>query len=79
MQAVVKFANIIGADILSRFEPRVTHVIVHQDPKEGVAQITLKFLMGVAHRKWIVWFSWVEESLKAGKCLPEVWQTQTYI
>ncbi|CAG0889783.1 unnamed protein product [Darwinula stevensoni] len=71
MQAVVKFAKIIGADILNRFEQRVTHVIVHQDPKESVAQITLKFLMGVAHRKWIVWFSWVEESLKAGKSLPE--------
>ncbi|CAG0884999.1 unnamed protein product [Darwinula stevensoni] len=71
LQIVTNFANLIRAEILNRFDPRVTHVIVHEDPESGLAQITLNFLKGVAHRKWIVGFSWVRESWNAKTVLDE--------
>ncbi|CAG0887124.1 unnamed protein product [Darwinula stevensoni] len=65
-QMVEKFARLIGAGIVQSFNPQVTHLIVYQNMK-----VTMKFLYGICHRKWIVDFSWVQKSLNAKMCLPE--------
>lgn len=49
----------------TRFDPKtVTHVIVNTTGRENAARSTLKYLQGVAHRKWIVSYRWVEDCIK---------------
>lgn len=51
----------------------VTHVIVKQTACNfRVTLRTLKYVMGMASRIWIVSYQWVEDSLAAGSPLPEV-------
>lgn len=55
-----------------RFDPKIiTHVIVNTTGKENAAKSTLKYLQGVAHRKWIVSYKWVEDCVRKQKILDE--------
>ena len=54
----------LGAELVAAYEARVTHVIVRADPEDNSAERTLKFLYGVAGRKWIVSIEWVRQCLR---------------
>ena len=70
IKLVEDLKNRLGADMLQTFDKRVTHVIVRVDD-ENSAERTLKFLYGVAGRKWIVSIEWVRQCLKEGRYVAE--------
>ncbi|XP_011135927.1 breast cancer type 1 susceptibility protein homolog isoform X2 [Harpegnathos saltator] len=70
--SVQKFARLHDADYARQFDPDVTHVIVNTSGAENMAKSTLKYLQGIAHRKWVVSYKWIEDCATAGrKLLPE--------
>ncbi|EZA62063.1 Breast cancer type 1 susceptibility protein-like protein [Ooceraea biroi] len=69
---VTKFAKRRNANYVNHFDPSVTHVIVSTVGKENVTKSTLKYLQGIAYRKWIVSYRWIEDCDKERKLLDEV-------
>ncbi|XP_020285635.1 uncharacterized protein LOC109855601 [Pseudomyrmex gracilis] len=71
-KAVKDFAAEYKLRFADRFDPKIiTHVIVNTTGKENAAKSTLKYLQGVAHRKWIVSYRWVEDCVRKQKILDE--------
>ena len=54
----------------AKFNKDVTHVVVKTDSNNG-ANKTLKYLQGIVHRKWIVNYQWVVDSLKERRAVNE--------
>ena len=76
---VMKLAAKCDAKYVNQFDRDVTHVIVNTTGEQNVAKSTLKYLQGIAHRKWIVSYRWVEDSLKGEELLDEVpYEATTY-
>lgn len=69
--SVKEFAQRCDANYLTQFDRSVTHVIVSTTGEENVAKNTLKYLQGIVHRKWIVGYKWVENSIRERKLLDE--------
>lgn len=73
------FARKYDADYVNQFESGVTHVIVNTIGEKNAAKSTLKFLQGVAHRKWIVSYRWIGDCLEQRKLLDETsYEAMTY-
>ncbi|XP_011266389.2 breast cancer type 1 susceptibility protein homolog isoform X1 [Camponotus floridanus] len=70
--AIVKeFATTYNINFVNQFESDITHVIVNTIGEKNAAKSTLKFLQGIAHRKWIVSYKWIEDCIEQGKLLDE--------
>jgi len=69
---VKEFAKGCDADYVNQFEPAVTHVIVNTIGKENATKSTLKYLQGIAHRKWIISYRWIDDCNRERKLLDEV-------
>jgi len=69
---VREFAKEYDADYVNQFKPDVTHVIVNTTGKENATKSTLKYLQGIAHRKWIISYRWIEDCHRERKLLDEV-------
>ncbi|XP_043514474.1 breast cancer type 1 susceptibility protein homolog isoform X1 [Frieseomelitta varia] len=54
----------------TQFNENVTHVVVKTNNNNGASK-TLKYLQGIAHRKWIVSCQWVLDSLKERRAVNE--------
>ncbi|KAK1134411.1 hypothetical protein K0M31_007203 [Melipona bicolor] len=54
----------------TQFNENVTHMVVKTDNNNGASK-TLKYLQGIAHRKWVVSYQWVLDSLKEKRALNE--------
>lgn len=67
---VEDLARQMGAEVLPAYTPNVTHVIVRVD-EENCAERTLKFLYGVACKRWIVSIEWIRECVKEGRFVEE--------
>jgi hypothetical protein len=75
----MELATKYNANYVNQFNRDVTHVIVNTNGERNVARSTLKYLQGIAHRKWIVSYRWVEDCLKEEKLLDEVpYEATTY-
>lgn len=68
---VQKFARLHNADYAQQFDPAVTHVIVNTSGADNAAKSTLKYLQGIAHRKWVVSFKWIEDCIARRTLLAE--------
>ncbi|XP_043259045.1 uncharacterized protein LOC122401150 [Colletes gigas] len=71
IEHVKRLASIVNARYVTQFDPDVTHVIVKADKENNGASKTLKYLQGIAHRKWIVVDQWVTDCLKEKKLINE--------
>lgn len=69
---VKEFAARHNANYVNRFSRDVTHVIVKTTGEQNVAQSTLKYLQGIAHRKWVVSYRWIEDCSRQQKLLDEL-------
>lgn len=65
-----EFARRHGAQLLPTYNKSVTHVIVRIDEDKN-AERTLKFLYGVAARKWVVSIDWVLECQRQKRLIDE--------
>ncbi|XP_017886620.1 breast cancer type 1 susceptibility protein homolog [Ceratina calcarata] len=70
IENVERLARTVNARYVSQFEREVTHVVVMTDENNG-ANKTLKYLQGIANRKWIVSYRWVIDSIKAKRLMDE--------
>ncbi|XP_061935149.1 uncharacterized protein LOC108003844 isoform X3 [Apis cerana] len=70
IEQVKTLAQKVNVKYRQQFDQEVTHVIVKAD-KDNSANKTLKYLQGVAHKKWIVGFDWVINSLKENRLVNE--------
>lgn len=71
LENVKKLAQAVNARYVTQFEQGVSHVIVKVNEEDNGASKTLKYLQGIAHRKWIVGYQWVVDSLHEKKLLNE--------
>lgn len=71
IDTVRQLAKLVKADFTTSFNPHVTHVIVKVTGPQNAAEKTLKFVQGIAHRKWIVSVNWAFDSLQESKLLNE--------
>ncbi|XP_053974472.1 breast cancer type 1 susceptibility protein homolog isoform X1 [Hylaeus volcanicus] len=71
IELVRKLASMVNARYVTQFNPDVTHVIVKTNKENNGANKTLKYLQGIAHRKWIVGDQWVVDSLNEKKLINE--------
>lgn len=69
---VKEFAAKYNTNYVNQFDRDVTHVIVNTTGEQNAAKSTLKYLQGIAHRKWIVSYRWIEDCIKQQKLLDEV-------
>ncbi|XP_012526884.2 uncharacterized protein LOC105831361 [Monomorium pharaonis] len=69
---VKEFAAKYNASYVNQFDRDVTHVIVRTTGEQNEAHSTLKYLQGIAHRKWVVSYRWIENCIKQNKLLDEV-------
>ncbi|XP_060813374.1 breast cancer type 1 susceptibility protein homolog isoform X2 [Bombus pascuorum] len=67
---VKKLTQMLDGRYLTQFEKDVTHVIVKADKHNGTSK-TLKYLQGIVHRKWIVSYQWVVDSVKERRLVNE--------
>lgn len=71
IECIKKFADLINATWTQNFNSTVTHVIVSTKEKTNAATKTLKFLQGIAHKKFVVGYQWIVECLKEGTLIDE--------
>ncbi|KYN29774.1 PREDICTED: putative uncharacterized protein DDB_G0282133 [Trachymyrmex cornetzi] len=69
---VQQFATKHNANYVKQFDHNVTHVIVKTSGEKNIAKSTLKYLQGIAHRKWLVSYRWIEDCNMQQKLLDEV-------
>ncbi|XP_043588813.1 breast cancer type 1 susceptibility protein homolog isoform X2 [Bombus pyrosoma] len=67
---VKKLTQMLDGRYLAQFDKDVTHVIVKADKNNGASN-TLKYLQGIVHRKWIVSYQWVVDSVKEKRLVNE--------
>ncbi|XP_028674898.2 uncharacterized protein LOC114664794 isoform X1 [Erpetoichthys calabaricus] len=70
MLMVHKFTRKARGTLAPEVTPQTTHVVIQTDA-ELVCQRTLKYFLGIAGRKWVVSFQWIEESFRRGRRLQE--------
>ncbi|XP_006821068.1 uncharacterized protein LOC102806679 [Saccoglossus kowalevskii] len=70
LKNVEYFAMETGSKVEARFSLNTTHVIVKTDV-ELVCERTLKYFFGIAARKWVVSYRWIQACTEAGKVVPE--------
>ncbi|KAL6255847.1 hypothetical protein P5V15_013089 [Pogonomyrmex californicus] len=76
---VKEFAAKYNASYVNQFDRNVTHVVVKTTGEQNAARSTLKYLQGIAHRKWIVSYRWIEDCTRQQKLLNEVaYEATTY-
>ncbi|OAD58095.1 Breast cancer type 1 susceptibility protein like protein, partial [Eufriesea mexicana] len=68
---VRRLAEMFNGRYVAQFDRDVTHVIVKADTGNNGANNTLKYLQGIAHRKWIVTYEWVVNSLRERRLVNE--------
>ncbi|XP_014610904.1 PREDICTED: breast cancer type 1 susceptibility protein homolog [Polistes canadensis] len=71
IECIKKLANLINATWTQNFNSTVTHVIVSTKENTNAATKTLKFLQGIAHKKFVVGYQWIVECLKKGTLIDE--------
>ena len=71
IETVKQLAKLVNADFTSLFNPNVTHVIVKVTGPQNATEKTLKYVQGIAHKKWIVSVKWATDSLQESKLLNE--------
>ncbi|XP_047362000.1 breast cancer type 1 susceptibility protein homolog [Vespa velutina] len=71
IESIKKLAYMIGANWTQNFNSTVTHVIVSTNDTNNAATKTLKFLQGIAYRKYVVGYKWVADCLKEGTLMNE--------
>ncbi|XP_076682565.1 uncharacterized protein LOC143376299 isoform X2 [Andrena cerasifolii] len=71
VERVKRLAQAVNARYVTQFEQGVSHVIVKVNEEDNGASKTLKYLQGIAYRKWIVGYQWVVDSLHEKKLLNE--------
>jgi hypothetical protein len=64
------FATSHGIRLASVFNSCTTHVVTNTDENNRCVR-TVKYLQGLAAGKWILSYSWIQESVKAGCVLQE--------
>ncbi|EGI61235.1 PREDICTED: uncharacterized protein LOC105150142 [Acromyrmex echinatior] len=69
---VKEFAAKHNASYVNQFDHNVTHVIVKTIGEQNMANSTLKYLQGIAHRKWLVSYRWIEDCSMQQKLLDEI-------
>lgn len=69
---VQEFAAKHNASCVKQFDHDVTHVVVKTTGEQNTAQSTLKYVQGIAHRKWLVSYRWIEDCNMQQKLLDEV-------
>lgn len=69
---VKEFAAKYNTNYVNQFDRDVTHVIVKTTGEQNAAKSTLKYLQGIAHRKWIVSYRWIEDCIRQQKLLDEI-------
>lgn len=69
---VKEFAAKHNANYVNQFDRDVTHVIVKTAGEQNAAKSTLKYLQGIAHRKWIVSYRWIEDCGRQQRLLDEL-------
>nr|CAD7398751.1 unnamed protein product [Timema cristinae] len=67
-QKVVHFADFFKLSFSNSYESKITHLVV---PKVSENLRTIKFLFGIAEKKWIVYLDWITDSIAANTLLPE--------
>lgn len=72
IESVKELAQKYHANYINKFDPSVTHVIVNTTGEQNLAESTLKYVQGIAHRKWIVSYKWIEDCIKQQKLLDEI-------
>ncbi|XP_046619451.1 breast cancer type 1 susceptibility protein homolog [Neodiprion virginianus] len=70
IENVKAFARLHNADYTVNYKPEVTHVIVKTEEDDSAAR-TMKYLLGIAHKKWIVSYQWVTDSSSQNRLLEE--------
>ncbi|XP_076657661.1 uncharacterized protein LOC143361851 [Halictus rubicundus] len=71
IEQVRRLASLANAGYVNQFDQGVTHVIVKANEENNSASKTLKYLQGIAHRKWIVGYQWVIDSLREKELINE--------
>jgi hypothetical protein len=68
---VKALSKLLGAEFSNKFESHTTHLVVKASDTM-MADKTLKYLLAVVKKKWIVSVAWVNACLQARKLVPEV-------
>ncbi|KAJ6660544.1 hypothetical protein lerEdw1_017541 [Lerista edwardsae] len=71
LRLVQKFAKKTGSTWSNQLTEETTHVVMKTD-EDLVCERTLKYFLGIAARKWVVSYHWIEHSLKNGRVPNEV-------
>lgn len=71
LQKLTRISNGIPFKVIKDYSPEhVTHIICACAPKSHCPR-TLKYLLGISGKSWVVSFNWILESIEAGKILKE--------
>lgn len=70
VERVKDLARNLRADFSYKFSRAVSHVIVRAE-EDNTATKTLKYLQGIAHRRWVLSYAWVLACFKEQKLVRE--------
>ncbi|XP_012284713.1 breast cancer type 1 susceptibility protein homolog isoform X2 [Orussus abietinus] len=71
IERVKSFAKLVNANFTNVYKPDVTHVIMNACTETNSVDKTLKYVQGIAHKKWVVGYTWITDCIKAEKLLNE--------